>query len=236
MGKRLGDAADPLLVSVRSGAAVLDAGDDGHRPQPRVSTTSSVGGLAKQTDNERFAYDSYRRFVQMFGKIVLDIDGEQFEQALEELREAAGRRHRPRALGRGSRRVWSSRFKAIVLRGDGHRVPAGPARSSSRHAIEAVFRSWNGERAPRSTAAWRRSPTTSAPRSTCRRWCSATRATTPAPASRSPATRPPARTGPTATSSTNAQGEDVVAGIRVTEPLDAMGNEFPESPPAAARA
>src|SRR3954454_9024048 len=89
MGKRLGDGADPLLVSVRSGApfsmpgmmdTVLNLGlNDG-----------SVGGLAKQTGNERFAYDSYRRFVQMFGKIVLGIDGELFEDELEKLRHARG--------------------------------------------------------------------------------------------------------------------------------------------------
>src|SRR6516165_8611590 len=86
MSKRLGDADDPLLVSVRSGApfsmpgmmdTVLNLG----------LNDVSVGGLAKQTDNPRFAYDSYRRFVQMFGKIVLDIDGDRFERALEELRE-----------------------------------------------------------------------------------------------------------------------------------------------------
>src|SRR5438445_1757557 len=82
MGKRLGDDADPLLVSVRSGApfsmpammdTVLNLG----------LNDRSVGGLAKQTGNERFAYDSYRRFVQMFGKIVLDIDGEMFEEELD---------------------------------------------------------------------------------------------------------------------------------------------------------
>src|SRR6185295_20289586 len=80
MGKRLGDDVDPLLVSVRSGApfsmpgmmdTVLNLG----------LNDASVGGLAKQTDNERFAYDSYRRFVQMFGKIVLGIPGEMFEEA-----------------------------------------------------------------------------------------------------------------------------------------------------------
>ena len=86
MGKRLGDDVDPLLVSVRSGApfsmpgmmdTVLNLGlnDD------------SVQGLAKQTGNERFAFDSYRRFVQMFGKIVLDVPGDDFEEALHELME-----------------------------------------------------------------------------------------------------------------------------------------------------
>src|SRR5438552_15153800 len=89
MGKQLGDADDPLLVSVRSGApfsmpgmmdTVLNLGlnDD------------SVKGLAKQTQNERFAYDSYRRFVQMFGKIVLDIPGDLFEEALHDLVDDKG--------------------------------------------------------------------------------------------------------------------------------------------------
>src|SRR5947199_1281425 len=89
MGKQLGDDADPLLVSVRSGApfsmpgmmdTVLNLGlnDD------------SVQGLAKQTSNERFAYDSYRRFVQMFGKIVLDVPGDVFEEALHDLVEHEG--------------------------------------------------------------------------------------------------------------------------------------------------
>src|SRR5258708_1239580 len=88
-GKLLGDSDDPLLVSVRSGApfsmpgmmdTVLNLGlnDD------------SVKGLAKQTANERFAYDSYRRFVQMFGKIVLDVPGELFEEALHDAVEKRG--------------------------------------------------------------------------------------------------------------------------------------------------
>src|SRR5438552_5280102 len=89
MGKRLGDPVDPLLVSVRSGApfsmpgmmdTVLNLG----------LNDESVGGLARQTGNERFAYDSYRRFVQMFGKIVLDISGELFEEALHDLVESRG--------------------------------------------------------------------------------------------------------------------------------------------------
>src|SRR3954454_23890781 len=89
MGKTLGDADDPLLVSVRSGApfsmpgmmdTVLNLG----------LNDNSVKGLAKQTQNERFAYDSYRRFVQMFGKIVLDVSGELFEEALHDLVERKG--------------------------------------------------------------------------------------------------------------------------------------------------
>ncbi len=89
MGKRLGDGTDPLLVSVRSGApfsmpgmmdTVLNLG----------LNDESVRGLARQTGNERFAYDSYRRFVQMFGKIVLDVPGEDFEEMLQDLMEERG--------------------------------------------------------------------------------------------------------------------------------------------------
>src|SRR5688500_9674490 len=89
MGKKLGDPADPLLVSVRSGAkfsmpgmmdTVLNLGlnDD------------SVEGLAKQTSDERFAYDSYRRFIQMYGRIVLGVEGEEFDRLLDTAKEWDG--------------------------------------------------------------------------------------------------------------------------------------------------
>src|SRR5579872_841941 len=89
MGKRLGDAADPLLVSVRSGAkfsmpgmmdTVLNLG----------LNDSSVKGLADQTSDERFAYDSYRRFISMYGRIVLGIDGEKFDEPFERAKEKSG--------------------------------------------------------------------------------------------------------------------------------------------------
>ena len=145
MGKRLGDAVDPLLVSVRSGApfsmpgmmdTVLNLGlnDD------------SVQGLAKQTDNERFAYDSYRRFVQMFGKIVLDVPGDVFEEALHDLRRGAGRRDRHRAVAPTTSRASSRRSRRSC-----RRKPASSSRRTRHeqlgYAIEAVFKSWNGDRA-----------------------------------------------------------------------------------------
>src|SRR5213080_3365263 len=89
MGKQLGDAQDPLLVSVRSGAkfsmpgmmdTVLNLG----------LNDESVQGLARQANDERFAWDSYRRFVQMFGKIVLDIPGDRFEEALDRAKAKKG--------------------------------------------------------------------------------------------------------------------------------------------------
>ena len=89
MGRTLGDPADPLLVSVRSGAkfsmpgmmdTVLNIG----------LSDESVDGLAKQSGNERFAWDAYRRLIQMFGKTVLDIDGEHFEHAIDAAKQAKG--------------------------------------------------------------------------------------------------------------------------------------------------
>ena len=112
------------------GRAVLDAGDDGHRPQPRAQRRVGRRASRKQTDNERFAYDSYRRFVQMFGKIVLDVAGDEFEDALERAARGARRRDRPRALGRRpqgpGRHVQGDR----AGRG-GHRVPRTTRTSSS---------------------------------------------------------------------------------------------------------
>src|SRR5439155_20600839 len=124
MGMELGDGADPLLVSVRSGApfsmpgmmdTVLNLG----------LNDVSVGGLAKQTDNPRFAYDSYRRFVQMFGKIVLDIDGERFEHALAELRTARGVATDPE-LSAEDLQSLVERFKAIVFSEAGIEFPQDP--------------------------------------------------------------------------------------------------------------
>ena len=146
MGKQLGDASDPLLVSVRSGApfsmpgmmdTVLNLGlnDD------------SVQGLAKQTDNERFAYDSYRRFVQMFGKIVLDVPGDLFEEALHELVEIEGRHGRHRAdAPTTSRGLVDARSRASSATTPASTSPTTRS-SSSGYAIEAVFKSWNGKRA-----------------------------------------------------------------------------------------
>src|SRR5436853_887825 len=89
VGKKFGDAKNPLLVSVRSGAAFSMPGMMDTVLNLGLNDTS-VGGLAKQTGNDRFAFDSYRRFVQMFGKIVLGISGEEFEQELHKAVTAKG--------------------------------------------------------------------------------------------------------------------------------------------------
>ena len=149
-GKRLGDPEDPLLVSVRSGAAFSMPGMMDTVLNLGLNDVS-VGGLAKQTSNERFAWDSYRRFVQMFGKIVLDIDGDKFEHALTELRAAAGRRHRPRAVGGG---VAGARgpVQGDRARRDRRRVPAGsagPAASRHRSGVPFVERRPRAHLSPR---------------------------------------------------------------------------------------
>ena len=146
----------------------------------------SVGGLAKQTDNERFACDSYRRFVQMFGKIVLDIDGDKFEHALERAARAARASRPTPSSPPTTSQGWSTGSRRSCSPRPGIEFPQDPKEQLAprdRGGVPLV------ERRARAhlPARWRRSPTTSAPRSTCRRWCSATRATTPAPASRSPA-------------------------------------------------
>jgi pyruvate,orthophosphate dikinase len=224
MGKQLGDPTDPLLVSVRSGApfsmpgmmdTVLNLG----------LNDVSVGGLAKQTGNERFAYDSYRRFVQMFGKIVLDIDGEKFEHALAGLREERGVETDPE-LSAEDLEGLVERFKAIVFAEKGIEFPQDPQEQLA-YAIEAVFRSWNGERA-RIYRRMEKIPDdlgTAVNVQTMVFGNKGDDSGTGVAFTRDPAT---GENRPYGDFLKNAQGEDVVAGIRVTEHLDAMGNEFPE--------
>jgi pyruvate,orthophosphate dikinase len=144
MGRRLGDPADPLLVSVRSGAkfsmpgmmeTVLNIG----------LSDESVQGLAKQAGNERFAWDSYRRLLQMFGKTVLDIDGEHFEHALDAAKQAKGVRNDV-DLDAGDLQGVVEEFKGIIKTQTGRDFPQGP-REQMDLAIKAVFNSWNADRA-----------------------------------------------------------------------------------------
>src|SRR3954447_3435624 len=143
-GQRLGDAHGPLLVSVRSGAresmpgmmdTVLDLGlnDD------------SVKGIAKRTGNERFAWDSYRRFVQMFGNVVRGVEGGTYEQAIERAKRAKGVRL-DSDLDAADLRKLTSTFKRIFERKTGEPFPSDP-QEQLRQAIRAVFGSWNGDRA-----------------------------------------------------------------------------------------
>jgi pyruvate, orthophosphate dikinase len=144
MGRKLGDPADPLLVSVRSGAkfsmpgmmeTVLNIG----------LSDESVHGLAKQADNERFAWDSYRRLIQMFGKTVLGIEGEAFEHAIEEAKKAKGTKN-DLDLDAGDLSKLVETFKGIVREHAGREFPQEP-REQMDLAIGAVFESWNADRA-----------------------------------------------------------------------------------------
>src|SRR5438094_9828229 len=134
MGKKLGDDADPLLVSVRSGAkfsmpgmmdTVLNLG----------LNDKSVQGLAKQSSDERFAWDSYRRFVQMFGKIVLDIPGDRFEEALHDLIESK-HLNLDTDLSADDLAGLVETFKGIVRKEAGVEFPTDPL-EQLRYAIEA---------------------------------------------------------------------------------------------------
>ncbi len=144
MGKKLGQSDDPLLVSVRSGAkfsmpgmmeTVLNIG----------LNDQSVRGLAKQADNERFAFDSYRRLIQMFGKTVLGIEGEHFEDALDAAKAAKGVTN-DLDLDADDLRKLVETFKQVVVDHAGRPFPQEP-REQMDMAIRAVFESWNTERA-----------------------------------------------------------------------------------------
>ncbi|MFC4331865.1 pyruvate, phosphate dikinase [Streptomyces andamanensis] len=144
MGKKLGQADDPLLVSVRSGAkfsmpgmmdTVLNIG----------LSDKSVQGLAKQAGDERFAWDSYRRLIQMFGKTVLGVDGDLFEDALEKAKETK-KVAVDTELDAADLKKLVTKFKKIVKTEAGRDFPQDP-RTQMDLAIKAVFESWNGDRA-----------------------------------------------------------------------------------------
>ncbi len=144
IGKQLGDACDPLLVSVRSGAkfsmpgmmeTVLNIG----------LNDRSVSGLAAVTGDPRFAYDSYRRLIQMFGKTVLDIDGERFEHILDEAKRAKGTTD-DLDLDVDDLMGIVAQYKAVVREASGRDFPQDP-KQQLLESTWAVFRSWNAERA-----------------------------------------------------------------------------------------
>jgi pyruvate, orthophosphate dikinase len=144
MGRRLGDPADPLLVSVRSGAkfsmpgmmeTVLNIG----------LTDESVSGLERQAGNARFAWDSYRRLIQMFGKTVLGIEGSAFEHAHDEAKKAKGTTS-DLDLDAADLKQLTETFKGIVKSETGRDFPQDP-REQMDLAVRAVFSSWNADRA-----------------------------------------------------------------------------------------
>nr|MCU0279674.1 pyruvate, phosphate dikinase [Candidatus Nanopelagicales bacterium] len=143
MGRKLGDPSDPLLLSVRSGAkfsmpgmmeTVLNIG----------LNDESVHGLAAQSGNERFAWDSYRRLIQMFGKTVLDLDGDLFAEALADVMVETGVASDVE-IPADALKGLVARYEDIISSHGAH-FPQDP-RDQLLGAIEAVFRSWNTPRA-----------------------------------------------------------------------------------------
>ncbi len=224
MGKRLGDPADPLLVSVRSGAkfsmpgmmdTVLNLG----------LNDASVKGLAEQTSDERFAYDSYRRFISMYGRIVLGLEADLFEGPFEEAKHGAGAGSDAEVPAAALQDLCQV-YKQVVEQKAGRPFPQDPV-DQLRGAIEAVFRSWNGARA----VAYRVRERIAHDLGTAVNVQAMVfgnrddQSGTGVGFTRDPATGAQGEYGDFLV---NAQGEDVVAGIRNTLPLADLKTIFPK--------
>lgn len=225
LGRRLGDRHDPLLVSVRSGAAfsmpgmmetVLNIG----------LNDASVKGLAEESGDDRFAWDSYRRLIQMFGKTVLEIPGEVFSDALDKAKSAKGVASDV-DLDVDDLQALVTVFKDAVRQHCGQDFPQHP-REQLDMAIDAVFDSWNTDRA----RLYRRRERIPQHLGTAVNICTmvfgnlGSSSGTGVAFTRDPAT---GRTGAYGDYLANAQGEDVVAGIRNTLSLDDLKELDPKS-------
>ncbi len=224
-GKRLGDPDDPLLVSVRSGAAVS---------MPGMMDTilnlglndAAVAGLAGSTDNPRFAWDAYRRLVQMYGDVVAGLGGEKFEDELDALKERRGV-SQDVELSAEDLQELVGRYMTIYRAGAGEDFPQD-ARVQLERSIRAVFDSWETPRAQ----VYRRAHAIPDDLGTAvnvvqmvfgnRGESSGTGVCF----TRDPSTGEPGVWGEFLA---NAQGEDVVAGIRTPEPIARMSTVLPEA-------
>ena len=222
-GKEFGNLSNPLLVSVRSGAKFSMPG--------MMDTVLNLGlneetlqGLASLTSNERFALDAYRRFIQMFGKIVLGVDGELFEHALEKVKRSVAPRWTP-ILGRLISLQVCEEFKKIIRSETGSDFPSDPYQQLE-EAIKAVFRSWNGDRAK----AYRRREKIPDDLGTAVNVVTMVFGNmgddsgTGVAFTRNPATGEKKLFGDYLA---NAQGEDVVAGIRTPKHIDELKEDMP---------
>ncbi len=222
-GKRFGDPTNPLLVSCRSGAKFSMPG--------MMDTVLNIGmndevaaGMVELTGDPRFVYDSYRRLVQMFGSVVLDLADEPFEEVLTAARAKAGVES-DSDLGAEDWRRVTAEFQEIVRRGAGRGFPQDPI-EQIRLATEAVFRSWNGRRAKdyRNAAKIRHDLGTAVNICTMVFGNLGNDSATGVAMTRSGATGENQLEGDYLT---NAQGEDVVAGIRQTKPIERLQEEMP---------
>ena len=224
-GKRFGDPSDPLLVSVRSGAAVSMPG--------MMDTILNLGlnddaveGLAAATDNERFAFDAYRRLIQMFGNVVDGIEGQLFERELASLKNERDV-SQDVDLDAADLRELTKRFAEIYAESSGEPFPQD-AREQLARAVRAVFDSWNTQRAQ----VYRRANQIPDDLGTAVNVVQMVFGNkgddsgTGVAFTRNPST---GKQGMWGEFLVNAQGEDVVAGIRTPEPIEGMEARFPEA-------
>ena len=223
VGRKFGDPANPLLVSVRSGAresmpgmmdTVLNLG----------LNTATIKGLADQTGNPRFAADAYRRFVQLFGKIVLGVDGEKLEHVMS---HAKGKNRTDNDLTTEELQTIANEFKTIIKANTGHDFPEDPHKQLQM-AIMAVFNSWMGRRAI-DYRRIERIPDNIGTGVNVQTMVFGNMGETSATGvafTRNPATGENDMFGEYLI---NAQGEDVVAGIRTPLAIAQMAKDLPES-------
>ncbi len=223
-GKNFGDTSDPLLVSVRSGARASMPG--------MMDTILNLGlndeaveGFAAKTGNPRFAYDSYRRFIQMFSDVVMEIPKSHFERILDEEKESRGVKYDTDLTADDLKEIIG-KFKAIYKEAMGEEFPQDP-RVQLMEAVKAVFRSWDNERA----IVYRRMNDIPGD------WGTAVNVQamvfgnmgntsgTGVAFTRNPATGSKGIFGEYLI---NAQGEDVVAGVRTPQPISKLAEDLPE--------
>ncbi len=225
-GRTFGAAGNPLLVSVRSGSALSMPG--------MMDTILNLGlndetlaGLIEQTGDERFAYDAYRRFIQLFGKVALGIDDEKFDEHFNDVKERVGVKADVGLEAEHLREI-SEKFLLVVRQESGEEFPQDVMRQLQL-AVEAVFRSWMGKRAVDYRREFNITPDMA--NGTAVNVCTmvfgnmGNDCATGVGFTRNPGTGENEMFGEYLT---NAQGEDVVAGIRTPKPLTEMENEMPE--------
>ncbi len=224
-GKKFGDRSNPLLVSVRSGAPISMPG--------MMDTILNLGlnddtveGLKDLTNNERFAYDSYRRFIQMFGNVVMGIPHEEFEKILDKYKEENGLKSDTELTPEMLKNIIKD-YKALYKEKTGQEFPQDPMEQLFT-AIEAVFKSWNNPRA----IAYRKINKISDDLGTAVNIVMMVfgnmgdDSATGVAFTRNPSTGEKKLYGEYLV---NAQGEDVVAGIRTPKPIDEMKNDIPSA-------
>ncbi len=224
-GRKLGDPQDPLLVSVRSGA---------RESMPGMLDTilnlglneQSVEGLTRATNNERFAWDSYRRFVQMFGNVVRGIAGERYEDEIARIKRDRGVRL-DTELDVAALRELTERFAEIYREETGEEFPTEPI-DQLRHAIRAVFGSWTGNRAVRYRRI-NRIPDDWGTAVNVQQMVFGNKGDTSGSGVAFSRDEVTGAAEPSGDFLINAQGEDVVSGVRNTKELSELADVMPEA-------